>query len=156
MTMTMTMTRVSASPQETKRFAAEFAGDVLTGKFGERKHAFVVALSGELGAGKTTFVQGFARGLGLRGRVQSPTFVFVRRYSLEQRTRYTDFYHIDAYRVHGKKDLTGLGLKEVFADVGNLVFVEWAENVKGLLPNNTVWVKMKHGERENERVIAIR
>lgn len=147
---------VSSSVEETKKFAAAFARDVVAGKFGERKHAFVVALSGELGAGKTTFVQGFARGLGLRGRVQSPTFVFVRRYKTQEtRNKYRCFYHIDAYRVRGKKDLIGLGLKEVFTDTGNLVLVEWAENARGLLPKDTVWVRMKHGRRENERVITI-
>lgn len=157
---------VSSSVEETKKFAAKFASDVLIGKFGKRKYAFVVALSGELGAGKTAFVQGFARGLGLRGRVQSPTFVFVRRYSLEQRTkdkgqgiRCTNFFHIDAYRLGTEKqknrETEGLGLKEIFEDSGNVVLVEWAENVRALLPKDAVWVRMKHGEKENERGISI-
>ncbi len=169
--MTMTMTRASASPQETRGFAERFAGDVLAGTLGGRSNAFVVALSGELGAGKTTFVQGFVRGFGLRRRIVSPTFVFIRRYALQrtknsakggsasggkgQGIRFANFYHVDAYRVRSKKDLVGLGLKEIFADSGSLVLVEWAESVKWLLPKDAVWVRMRHGEHENERVIAL-
>ncbi|MDO8752193.1 MAG: tRNA (adenosine(37)-N6)-threonylcarbamoyltransferase complex ATPase subunit type 1 TsaE [Candidatus Wolfebacteria bacterium] len=144
----------SFSPQETKRFAGEFAESVLRKAKGYGGGAFAVVLSGELGAGKTTFVQGFTRGLGLRKKIQSPTFVFVRRYEISV-GRFVDFYHIDAYRVRSKKDLVGLGLKEVFADSGNLVLVEWAENVRGLLPKDAVWVRMRHGEHENERYISI-
>lgn len=156
---------VSFSVGETKRFAAEFARDVLGGKFGKKRRAFTIALSGELGAGKTTFVQGFARGLGLCRRVQSPTFVFVRRYALRSTQmhadkgadlcRYADFYHVDAYRVRSKNDLRGLGLQEFFMSPRSLVLVEWAENVKGLLPKDTIWVRMKHGRREHERIVEI-
>ncbi|MEK7479159.1 MAG: tRNA (adenosine(37)-N6)-threonylcarbamoyltransferase complex ATPase subunit type 1 TsaE [Patescibacteria group bacterium] len=134
---------LSSSAAETKKFAFDFA----------RNNSFrVIALSGELGAGKTTFTQGFAKGLGIRKRIISPTFVFVRRYSLQQRT---NFFHVDAYRVRSKNDLKGLGLREIFTDPGNLVLIEWAENVREILPKGMMWVRMKHGTKENERVILI-
>lgn len=134
---------VSFSPRETKKFAEDFARNFSHG---------VIALSGELGAGKTTFTQGFAKGLGIRKRIISPTFVFVRRYN--------NFYHIDAYRlgkheIRNSKSETWLGLREIFANPDNVVLVEWAENVRGILPRNAVWVRMRHGKHEHERIIVI-
>ena len=149
---------ISLSEKKTKQFAGEFAYMVLNQVNGEKKGAVVIALSGELGAGKTTFAQGFARGLGIRKRIVSPTFVFARRYALRS-TRFQHFFHIDAYRVRSaswrKNDLKGLELDEVFANSRHLVLVEWAENVRALLPKGAIWVKMKHGEHENHRVISI-
>ncbi|MAF79948.1 tRNA (adenosine(37)-N6)-threonylcarbamoyltransferase complex ATPase subunit type 1 TsaE [bacterium] len=141
----------SFSEQDTKQFAAQFVKKVFQRK---SKGALVVALSGELGAGKTVFAKGFAKGLGLRKRIVSPTFVFVRRHEISG-GQFRNFYHVDAYRVQNKKSLAGLGLDEVFSDSTSLVLVEWAENVKSLLPKDTVWVRIKHGKEEKERIISI-
>ncbi|MBI2507243.1 MAG: tRNA (adenosine(37)-N6)-threonylcarbamoyltransferase complex ATPase subunit type 1 TsaE, partial [Candidatus Niyogibacteria bacterium] len=80
----------------TRKIAEILAKELL--KFRFRKHALVLALSGDLGSGKTTFVQGFARGLGIRSKIQSPTFLIMRSYKLPAKS-YKLFAHIDAYRL---------------------------------------------------------
>ena len=124
--------------------------------------AAVFALSGGLGAGKTTFVKGFLAGLGARGRAASPTFVIVRRHPLRvssgrraTRPRTQNAYHIDAYRLKTPGDLAALGFDRILAG-GGAVLIEWAEKVKKLLPKGAVWVSFKHGEKENERRISVR
>jgi len=88
-----------------------------------------VALTGELGAGKTTLVRGAARGLGFEGAVASPTFTLVREY--QSRIR---IYHVDVYRLERVQDVLDLGLDEMVAD-GGVLFVEWGDAVEGLLPD---------------------
>ena len=94
--------------------------------------ALIVCLYGELGSGKTTFAQGFAKGLGIFTRLLSPTFIIVRRYPIARQTGF--LYHIDLYRVEGEKALLGLGLPEILADPDSVVLVEWAEKMGDLLP----------------------
>lgn len=94
----------------------------------------ILTLTGELGSGKTTFLQGFAKQLGLPNRLLSPTFIIVRRYQLTK--NYSFFYHLDLYRIKSSDDLTGLGLSEIFSDPTNLVAVEWADKLGSLLPKS--------------------
>ncbi len=90
----------------------------------------ILFLYGELGSGKTTFVQGFAKGLGLvRTRLLSPTFIIVRRYQMPDADQF--FHHIDLYRMNNGHDLTELGLDEIFGDQENFVAVEWPERLGG-------------------------
>ena len=95
-----------------------------------------VALTGELGAGKTTFVRGAARGLGFEGNVASPTFTLVREY----RGR-LPIYHVDVYRLERVQDVLDLGLDEMIAD-GGVLLVEWGDAVEGLLPDDHLIVKL--------------
>lgn len=133
-----------------------------------RKNALVFALSGELGSGKTTFVQGFLRGLGIRRRTTSPTFIILRKFNFHPKTPHlkpktSHVYHIDAYRIKKPRELLALGIKDIFSDPKNIVLVEWADNVKKILPRlrrgfggragGAVWVKFAHGKKENERTI---
>jgi tRNA threonylcarbamoyladenosine biosynthesis protein TsaE len=116
-------------------------------------------LKGNLGAGKTTFVQGFFRGLGLKKRAPSPTFIIVRRHSLPRglkKRKLTNVFHADAYRLKNAKHLAALGFKETLADPKNIVLIEWPERAKGILPMGTIWLTFKHGKRENERHIMIK
>jgi tRNA threonylcarbamoyladenosine biosynthesis protein TsaE len=112
----------------------------------------VVALSGELGSGKTTFTQGFAEGLGITSRILSPTFILMRSYELEDPGR--SFYHIDLYRLEGgiKEEMANLGIFDIFDDPNDIVLIEWAEKAEGLLPEKTVWVRFDR-INENERKI---
>jgi tRNA threonylcarbamoyladenosine biosynthesis protein TsaE len=84
-----------------------------------------IALSGELGAGKTTFVQGFAKGLGIKEKIISPTFLIIRQYPFSGKY----FYHIDLYRIE-EADLDILGLKEILEDEENIILIEWPERLK--------------------------
>jgi tRNA threonylcarbamoyladenosine biosynthesis protein TsaE len=108
----------------------------------------VVALYGELGAGKTCFVQGLARGLDVRVNPTSPTFVMVNEY----RGR-LPVHHVDAYRAATLTELIDLGLLDLLGGVGVTV-VEWADRAEALLPDRTVRVRIE-GLGDEPRTIAI-
>jgi len=106
-----------------------------------------VALTGELGAGKTTFVQGVARGLGFAGHVVSPTFTLVREYQGRLRV-----HHVDVYRLERVQDVVDLGLDEM-ADEGVLL-VEWGDAVEALLPSDHLLIELTvPGEDEARRLV---
>lgn len=96
----------------------------------------VVALYGDLGSGKTTFVQGIAKGFGITRRIISPTFIIMRSYKLrtnnELITKY--LYHIDLYRIEREKEIEGIGIREIMQDKNSIVVIEWAEKIKNILP----------------------
>ena len=108
----------------------------------------VVALTGELGAGKTCFTQGLARGLGVAGRALSPTFVLINEY----RGR-LPVHHVDAYRTESLTELLDLGLDELFSGDG-VTIVEWADKLLPLLPAHTVHVHIE-GVGDEPRTIAL-
>ncbi len=139
----------SSSLAATKKFAKEFAKKII--KEGSGKKAVVIALSGELGAGKTTFTQGFAAGLGIRGRIASPTFILMRSSKIKKK----NFIHIDAYRADAG-DFLKLGFRELVADSKNIILVEWADRLKKILPKSAIWLKFEHGKKENKRTIVIK
>lgn len=115
--------------------------------------ATIVALSGDLGAGKTTFVQAVARVLGVREPVQSPTFVIMQVYDIiDSGTGFTRLVHIDAYRLHGAHDIEVLGWKELAADPHNLIFIEWPEQVAGVVPETAQKVTLE-GNGDSRRII---
>lgn len=91
--------------------------------------ATLITLSGELGAGKTTFTQALARALGVTEAITSPTFVLMKIYALPDGGAFKRLVHIDAYRLQGAGDLAPLGFDEVLTDRENLVVVEWPEQV---------------------------
>ena len=139
---------LSRSPKETAMIAEEIL-NILKLEEGKRKEATVVALSGELGAGKTALVKAVAKSLGIKDRLSSPTFVIMKKYPLRGFGRYGHFFHLDAYRLESKKELEVLGWKEVIKDPGNLVFIEWPEKVKGAIPKGAIKIKVSHrGEKE--------
>ena len=116
------------------------------------KGAVVVALDGALGAGKTTFAQGFAEGLGVKEKVKSPTFVLVHTHALKKKARFTMFYHADCYRLESEKDVHAIGLDEAMSNSENIVLVEWARRIKKELPKDTIRVTFTY---KNERTRKI-
>ena len=109
-----------------------------------------VALTGELGAGKTTFVRGAARALGFDGAVASPTFTLVREY--QGRVR---IYHVDVYRLERVQDVLDLGLDEMVTE-GGVVLVEWGDAVEGLLPDEHLLVEITlMGPEEARRIVMM-
>lgn len=92
----------------------------------------VFCLYGNLGSGKTTFTQGFAKGLGIHARLLSPTFIIVRRYDIPSTEIF--LYHIDLYRLKNSADMEELGLSEIFADSGSITVIEWAEKLGDGIP----------------------
>ncbi len=96
--------------------------------------ATLVTLSGELGAGKTTFTQGIALALGVTETVTSPTFVLEKIYELPEDAWFSRLAHIDAYRLEGEANLLPLGFSELMEDKNTLIVLEWPEMVAGELP----------------------
>lgn len=149
----------SKNSAQTKKFAARLAREIIGAhppKIGVNpRRATVVALIGDLGAGKTTFTQGFSRGLGLRRRITSPTFLLVKRLRVKGK-RFNSLFHIDCYRLQNAKELPPLGIKKILRDPKNIVLIEWADKIKKLLPRETIWIHFTHGGAEHERHVDIR
>lgn len=99
--------------------------------------ATLVTLTGELGAGKTSFTQGLAKELGVEEVVTSPTFVLMKTYDTKDSV-FEKLIHIDAYRLEGEKSLSPLGLDSYLENLKNLIIVEWPEKVEGQLPKSDV------------------
>lgn len=97
--------------------------------------ATLIALSGELGAGKTAFSQAIARALGITEHVTSPTFVLMKLYRLSDANLFRQLVHIDAYRMKGGKELSALEFEALMEDPKNLVLLEWPEQVSDTLPD---------------------
>jgi tRNA threonylcarbamoyladenosine biosynthesis protein TsaE len=130
----------SSSPEETQAIAAAIATSLRPGD--------VIALSGDLGAGKTCFVQGAAGALGVRERVTSPTYVLVRGYEGS-----FPILHLDVYRLGNLQELTDLGYEELL-DPSGIVFIEWGDAVGPLLPDELLEVVIR-AEDEDVRAIDV-
>ena len=114
--------------------------------------AVVVTLSGDLGAGKTTFAQGIARSLGVSETVSSPTFVIEKVYALSAQ-RWDRLIHIDAYRLNSSHELLVLGWNELIADPKNIIVLEWPARVSDLIPKHAVQIRFDI--KNEERIITI-
>lgn len=139
---------ISNSAEETQRIAFNFAQ-----KLQEER---IVALYGELGSGKTTFVQGLAKGLGIEKRITSPTFTIIHSYKLKstsQNLKPNKFFHIDLYRTENISELRELGINELI-DGKNIIVIEWAEKMKELLPEKRIDIFFEYLD-ENKRKITI-
>ena len=132
---------MSQSEKQTQKVAGNLAQKVTKTKLA--KHAVAIALEGELGAGKTTFVKGFARALGIKFHITSPTFVILRNYQLPT-ANFQLLFHIDAYRLRDHRDLISLGIKELLADPTNIVLIEWSDRVRKILPAKYIRIHIDH------------
>lgn len=144
--------------KETKKLGGILAREVLKEKL--KKRALIISLEGDLGAGKTTFTQGFGKFLGVKERIQSPTFVIMRIYGINKLNRsarfvkFTNFIHIDAYRLKSK-DFKVFGWKNFIKNKNNIILVEWGNKIKNILPKNSLRIIFKHGKNQNSRRIRI-
>lgn len=115
----------------------------------------VIVLTGDLGAGKTTFVKGLAKGLGVKSAITSPTFLLIKKHGVQKaRSMIESFYHIDCYRLENEKKLQFLGVEEILNDKRAVIAVEWPEKIKKLLPKSAIKIKFSRMS-ENERKISI-
>jgi tRNA threonylcarbamoyladenosine biosynthesis protein TsaE len=146
---------------QTKKIGSEFAREILKTEDGSK--TLVIGLKGDLGGGKTTFLQGFAKGLGIKEKILSPTFVILKRFRLKNFTsgrskfdtgrEFKNFYHIDCYRIHNPKEILCLGFKEIIFSPQNIVAVEWAEKIKDFLPKNTVYIELEFLNKNRRKII---
>ncbi|KKR78977.1 MAG: hypothetical protein UU24_C0020G0003 [Candidatus Nomurabacteria bacterium GW2011_GWA2_40_9] len=163
------MNHISKSSEDTEKIAKEFL-DKITNGFpltrgtkGVVSRACVVGLTGDLGTGKTTFTQFVAKSLGVKTKVNSPTFVIMKRYSLPLRRgsarrargfkkvgrKFKNLFHIDAYRLKNEKELFHLGWEEIISNPENLVFIEWPELVAKAMPKKHYKISIKHLPRRS-------
>ena len=136
-------TVITKSAQETagvgQKLGRELSrGGTHTGCVQDSHPVCAVCLYGELGSGKTTFVQGFAKGLGITSRLLSPTFIIVRRYQIPQSQGF--LYHLDLYRVE-ESDLEEFAISDILSDLNSFVVVEWAEKLGVWMPKKRLDIK---------------
>ena len=146
------MKYVSHGPKETAIIASDLATNVMT-KMPYSKHAMVLALIGDLGTGKTSFVQDFAKALGVNERLKSPTFMLIRQYAIPKSS--LSLWHLDCYRLESHKDLVHLDLASVLSDSRNIVLIEWPERAKTIFPRDHITVRFSH-QGGDKRSITIK
>lgn len=134
-------TFISTSPDETMAWAMTWVHALPAGT--------VIALHGDLGAGKTCFVQGLARGLDVTSPVHSPTFTLINEY----RGR-LPLYHLDLYRLRGPQDALDIGIDQYLPGDG-ITAIEWADRIESILPADTIHVMLTHGDEPDRREIRI-
>jgi len=134
---------ITKSARETKELGQKIGRDLKPGD--------TLALFGDLGGGKTTFLQGVAQALGIKERVLSPTFIISRDYLTAEGSR---FYHFDWYRINNNDQARALGIKELFGS-DNIVAIEWAERALKILPKRRIEVYFNYQDKEGERKITI-
>ena len=139
------------SPEETKALAGRVVR-MLASRPGIRATSTIVALQGNLGAGKTVFVKGVAQALGVSDEVTSPTFVIEKLYRLPEGSAWKHLVHIDAYRLEGEDELKTIGWHDLATDPGNLIMLEWPEQVGLGVPERAAWVELEHTD-EHTRTI---
>ncbi len=137
---------ITKSPRDTKKIGQSL-GEIAA----RSKKLFLVCLNGDLGGGKTTFVQGFAKGLEVKEDITSPTFIVFKKYLGKNGKK---FYHFDAYRIN-TDDLAVLGFKEILSDENNIVLIEWADNIKESLVKKTIEINFIF-QKEKERKLIIK
>ena len=142
---------VSQNADDTRAIATQFA-DTVRSRMPNRSTALVVALRGELGAGKTTFTQGLARALGIPQMPKSPTFLLAKEYKIPS-TPYS-LWHLDCYRLKGHGDLVTLDIHRIFEEPTNIVLVEWPERIRDGLPRDHIEIHFEHAG-EDKRSITI-
>jgi len=132
------------SPAQTRSLAIKLSEDFFK-KIS--KKAFIIGLKGDLGGGKTTFLQGFAKGLGIKEKITSPTFVIAKRFSLysskKNKGEFKNFYHFDCYRIGNPREILNLDFMNIVSDSQNIVAIEWPERIKKILPKNVILIKFK-------------
>ena len=132
---------ISNSPSDTWNIASEF--------FRTLEKPAVIALHGNLGAGKTCFTQGLAQAAGVKEPVCSPTYTIISEYRGT-----VPFHHIDLYRLGGPEEAVDLGLDE-YLETDGITIIEWAERAAELLPPATIHIRLDRGEGEEQRIIRI-
>jgi len=159
---------ITTDAQQTQEMGRMLAAELRGGE--------TICLSGELGAGKTTFTQGLLGGLGLEGPFTSPTFLIMKEYIREiskskcqisnkisgyarsgearkiPKSKIQKVYHIDAYRI-GTEDILALGWKEMVVNPNNVIIIEWAERVKDVIPKDALWIDFEWIGEEERKII---
>ena len=149
--------RLTKTPSQTKKIGKILAEGLLKSPT-ERKKAIILGLVGDLGGGKTTFLQGFAKGLGIKEKITSPTFIIMKRFKIRANQRSNSrelvyFYHLDCYRVQRTEEILNLGFKEIASDSQNIVAIEWADKIRKILPRNMSWINFEFMGKSKRKIV---
>lgn len=131
---------------ETHQFADKIANLINKGELEN-----IICLYGELGSGKTTFVQGLGNSLGINQVLPSPTFVIQREYDLNK-GRFKKFYHLDLYRIEKEQEFEDLGLKDIFLDNSALIAIEWADRLTNK-PKDRVDIRFEYVDETRRKIV---
>lgn len=140
---------ISESPEETQKIASFFTESILRQGNFKKQEALVVSLEGSLGSGKTEFLKGVAKFLQLKERIFSPTFLIMKSFPFFypkffiQKRDFKTLWHLDCYRLKKIKDIKDLGFSEIIEDPQNLIFVEWGDKIKKVLPKDCFRIKFE-------------
>ena len=145
------MRKVSKNLKETNKIAKLFVDKILSAK---KAGALVVGLSGDLGAGKTAFTKAVAKYLGVKIKVDSPTFVIMKKYPLKKQ-KHKALLHFDAYRLEDERELLNLGWQEIVSNKDFFIIIEWPENVKKVLPKDVQYIYFSHHEGDS-RILELK
>jgi tRNA threonylcarbamoyladenosine biosynthesis protein TsaE len=138
---------ITNGARKTRDFGKKMSKDIKGGE--------IICLSGELGAGKTTFSQGLLRGLGVVGAITSPTFTVMKHYSLKESPRgLKNIFHIDTYRVESE-DILNIGWDEIIKNKENIILVEWPEKIKEIIPQDAIWLNFESINKEERKITHI-
>ncbi|MCP6719281.1 MAG: tRNA (adenosine(37)-N6)-threonylcarbamoyltransferase complex ATPase subunit type 1 TsaE [Patescibacteria group bacterium] len=140
----------SNSASQTKKIGESLAKVILEEKV--KKRAKALGLLGDLGGGKTTFLQGFAKGLGIKEKILSPTFVILKKFEIKN-SDFEFFYHIDCYRIEKQKEVLDLGFKKIISSPTNIIAVEWADRIFKILPKDSILISFEFIDKNKRRII---
>jgi len=140
------VTLLSSEPKET-----EAIGKIFGQKIKKRKGQIILALIGPLGSGKTTFIKGLAKGLGIKKRILSPTFLIFKEFKLPGRK----FYHFDCYRINSIKELKVINFQKILQEKNSIIAIEWAEKILKFLPKKNLLIFKFKYQDEKIREIKI-
>lgn len=148
---------LTKSPAQTKKAGTILAKRILNSYF-QREKAVILGLEGDLGGGKTTFLQGFAKGLGIKERILSPTFVLMKKFKIPTKIyslKPKAFIHIDCYRIQNPREILALGFQKMTSNSKNIIAIEWAERVSKILPKDAIWIKFAVINKNTRKIIFL-
>jgi tRNA threonylcarbamoyladenosine biosynthesis protein TsaE len=143
------MNFITKSPTQTKKLGEILAKEGL--KIRKKKRGWLLGLRGGLGGGKTTFLQGFARGLGIKKKILSPTFLIMKKFQVSG-SSFQYFYHIDCYRIQKPKEILSLDFKKIISDPKNIVAIEWSDRIKRVLPKDILTIKFNFLDKTKREI----
>jgi tRNA threonylcarbamoyladenosine biosynthesis protein TsaE len=143
---------ITTSSRETQQ-VAELLGKEIKERLSKIPQSFVLAFFGELGSGKTTFIQGLAKGLGIKEVVNSPSFILISKFQVPS-SKFS-FFHIDPYRLdqsEAVQELKKLGIEEILSEPGSVAAIEWADKIQKLLPAERIDIYLEHLNGDKRRI----
>jgi tRNA threonylcarbamoyladenosine biosynthesis protein TsaE len=148
----MIQSYTTTSHKQTQKIGEELAKEIL--ELSPKSGAIILTLHGNLGAGKTTFLQGFAKGLKIKEKILSPTFVIQKRFKIKNKS-FKNFYHFDCYRLKNHEDVLSLDFEKIILNPENIIAVEWPERIKKVLSKDAIKIDFKFINKDKRGIKII-